>query len=52
MPEAGRQREQEPESRPKRPIYALETTGLLIIALLVLVMTVIRYWHHIVWSAR
>ena len=52
MPEARRQREREPESTPKRRIYALETTGLLIIALLVLVMTVIRYWNHIVWSAR
>lgn len=52
MPEARRQREPEPESKPKRPVYALETTGLLIIALLVLVITIVRYWHHIVWSAR
>ena len=50
MPQARRQREKEPH--PKRPIYALETTGLLIIALLVLVITIVRYWHHIVRSAR
>jgi|GraSoiStandDraft_24_1057298.scaffolds.fasta_scaffold04295_3 hypothetical protein len=49
MPEARRQPE---PVKPKRPIYTLETTGLLIIALLVLIVTVIRYWHHVVWSAR
>jgi len=33
-------------------VYTLETTGLLIIAVLVLVLFVIRYWHNIAWSAR
>jgi len=33
-------------------IYTLETTGLLVIAVLILVLTLIRYWHNIPWSAR
>lgn len=33
-------------------VYALETTGLLIIALVLLVITLIRYWHAIRWSLR
>ena len=43
----------QPESRrPKHHIYALETTGLLLIALMLLVLTLVRYWHNINWSAR
>jgi hypothetical protein len=38
--------------RPKHHIYALETTGLLLIALMLLILTLIRYWHNINWSAR
>lgn len=37
---------------PKRPIYSLETTGLLLIALLILILTLVRYWRHIPWGAR
>jgi hypothetical protein len=33
-------------------IYATEASGLLLIALLLLVLTVIRYWHVIHWSLR
>jgi hypothetical protein len=33
-------------------IYTLEATGLLVIAALILILTVVRYWHHIAWSAR
>ncbi len=33
-------------------IYASETTGLLLIAFLLLVLTLIRYWHDIHWSLR
>jgi hypothetical protein len=33
-------------------IYTLEATGLLVIAALILIMTLVRYWHHIPWSAR
>jgi hypothetical protein len=31
-------------------IYATETAGLLLIAFLLLVLTVVRYWHDIHWS--
>jgi hypothetical protein len=42
-----------PESpHPKRHIYSLETTGLIIISVLILILTVIRYWRYIPWSAR
>jgi hypothetical protein len=40
------------ERRPRPHIYSVETVGLLIIALLILVLTLIRYWHNINWSAR
>lgn len=33
-------------------IYAEEASGLLIIALLLLVLCLIRYWQYIPWSAR
>ena len=33
-------------------IYTLETTGLLVIAVLVLILTLVRYWHNIPWNAR
>ena len=32
--------------------YATETSGLLLIALLLLIFTVARYWHAIHWSLR
>jgi hypothetical protein len=32
--------------------YAAETSGLLLIAFLLLVLTLIRYWHSIYWSLR
>ena len=40
------------KKRPKHHIYALETTGLLLIAVMLLIVTLIRYWHNINWSAR
>jgi len=36
--------------RHPRAIYATETAGLLLIAFLLLVLTVVRYWHDIHWS--
>ncbi len=33
-------------------IYTLEATGLLVIAALILILTLVRYWHHIPWGAR
>jgi hypothetical protein len=36
----------------RHAIYASETSGLLLIAFLLLVITLIRYWHAIHWSVR
>jgi hypothetical protein len=36
----------------RHAIYASETSGLLLIAFLVLIVTIIRYWHAIHWSMR
>jgi hypothetical protein len=36
----------------RHSIYAAEATGLLVIAVLLLVLTIIRYWRNIPWSAR
>ena len=33
-------------------VYASETTGLLVIAFLLLFLTLIRYWHDMNWSWR
>jgi len=30
----------------------LETTGLIVIAILILAITILRYWHNINWRAR
>jgi hypothetical protein len=39
--------------RPPRPaVYASETMGLSLIALVLLVLTLVRYWHNIHWSWR
>jgi hypothetical protein len=37
---------------PRHAIYATETFGLLLIAFLLLVLTLVRYWHAIYWSVR
>jgi len=37
---------------PRHAIYATEASGLLLIAFLLLVLTLIRYWHAIHWSLR
>jgi hypothetical protein len=51
--EPKRQPERTPTERhPLREVYTLETTGLLVIAALILILTLIRYWHHISWGAR
>jgi hypothetical protein len=36
----------------RHAIYAAEATGLLLIAVLLLVLTIIRYWQDIPWRAR
>ncbi|MGA8762569.1 MAG: hypothetical protein WB562_06730 [Candidatus Sulfotelmatobacter sp.] len=36
----------------RHAVYAAETTGLLLIGFLLLVITLVRYWHAIRWSVR
>lgn len=36
----------------RHAVYASETTGLLLIAFVLLVLTLVRYWHYIHWSWR
>jgi hypothetical protein len=38
--------------RHRHTIYAEEASGLLIIAILLLVLCLVRYWQYIPWSAR
>ena len=40
------------EPRPKLHIYSLEAGGILIIGVVVLIVILARYWHHIAWGAR
>jgi len=41
------------ESRHRRhAVYASETIGLLVIGLVLLVLTLVRYWRYIHWSPR
>ena len=51
MPEAQRQNDSQRKHR-RHAIYATETSGLLLVAFLLLVLTLIRYWHAIRWSVR
>jgi hypothetical protein len=41
-----------PDKHHRHAVYASETTGLLLIAFLLLVLTLVRYWHDIHWSLR
>jgi hypothetical protein len=40
----------------KRParhsIYKLEAGGILVIGVVIFLLTLARYWHHIAWGAR
>jgi hypothetical protein len=36
----------------RHAVYVAEATGLLLIAFLLLVLTLVRYWHDIHWSLR
>jgi len=45
-------RKPESDNKHRHSIYAAEATGLLVIAVLLLVLTIIRYWRYIPWSAR
>jgi hypothetical protein len=39
-------------SHPRHHVYALETTGLLIMAATLLAITLVRYWNAMHWSLR
>jgi hypothetical protein len=60
MPASGPKRQPDPsppehassEHHRTPQIYTLEATGLLVIAVLILILTLVRYWHHISWGAR
>jgi hypothetical protein len=45
-------REEHDRHRQRHSVYAAEATGLLVIALLLLVLVVVRYWQYIPWRAR
>jgi len=36
----------------RHAVYASETTGLLLIAFLLLILTLVRYWQEIHWNLR
>ena len=36
----------------RHALYASETTGLLLVALTLLILTLVRYWREIHWSLR
>jgi hypothetical protein len=40
------------EHRHRHSLYAAEASGLLVIAILLLILCLIRYWPYIPWSAR
>jgi hypothetical protein len=46
------QRQTDSRKHQRQAIYATETCGLLLIAFLLLVLTLVRYWHVIHWSVR
>ncbi|OLB22173.1 MAG: hypothetical protein DMG84_15505 [Acidobacteria bacterium] len=41
-----------PETHSRRSIHSLEATGILVIAILLLILTLVRYWRYIPWGAR
>ena len=48
----GARRDPHSADHPKPHIYDLEATGLIVIAVLILILTLVRYWHNIPWGAR
>ena len=54
MPAAATKRQLEKPSGQHQSahIYAAETTGLLVVAVVILILSLVRYWHFIHWSLR
>ncbi|MFZ3343043.1 MAG: hypothetical protein WA609_18985 [Terriglobales bacterium] len=44
--------EAEDRHRRRHSIYAAEASGLIVIAVLLLILSIVRYWQYINWSAR
>jgi len=42
----------EDKHRHRHSLYAAEASGLLVIAVLLLILAIIRYWQYIRWSAH
>jgi hypothetical protein len=50
---ADSERQNDPKPKQRRhAVYATETSGLLLIAFLLLALTLVRYWNVIHWSVR
>jgi hypothetical protein len=47
-----RQIEKTAAERHSTQIYTAETTGLLVVALIILIATLVRYWHFMNWGWR
>jgi hypothetical protein len=45
-------RQNDSPGKRRHSIYATETAGLLLIVFLLLVLTLVRYWHSIHWNWR
>jgi hypothetical protein len=41
-----------PAASAKSRSHKLEAKGLLIVAVIILIITLVRYWHNFAWSAR
>jgi hypothetical protein len=41
-----------PGAHHKSRIYQREVTGLIVVAVLLLILTVLRFWHNLAWSLR
>lgn len=52
VPSSASDKPRRPDVRHRHHIYAMETTGLLIIAVVLLILILIRYWSAILQSFR
>lgn len=53
MPASGPKPQKDSVEHHRTPqVYTLEATGLLVIAAVILILAIVRYWHHIPWGAH
>jgi hypothetical protein len=53
MPALSQPPDPPPTPRPgKHYIFQREAVGVLIIGVMILALTLVRFWHHISWNAR